>query len=99
LDREGQSQVLEVYTSKYALHSHTVSQVSKDILENGDSIQRAMRKRTHSNMNELSLYEDGYPAPIGPDPLAWWKLHETEFPGISKMSLDMLAFSATTANV
>jgi hypothetical protein len=97
LDREGQSEVREVYTSKYALHSHTISQVSRDILENGDSIQRAKRKRTNQNINELSLYEDG--PPIGPDPLAWWKLHETEFSGIAKMSLDMLAFCATTSNV
>jgi hypothetical protein len=99
LDREGQSQVREVYTAKDALHSHTVSQVSGDILENGDSIPREMRKRTHSNMNELSLYEDGYAEPIGADPLAWRKLHETEFTGIARTSLDMLAFSATTANL
>jgi hypothetical protein len=50
-------------------------------------------------MNVLSLYEDGYPAAIGADALAWWKLHETEFTGIDRMSLDMLAFSAKTANV
>jgi hAT family C-terminal dimerisation region/BED zinc finger len=96
---KAKSQVREVYTAKYALHSHTVTQLSGDRVEKGDSVQRAMRKRTHSNMNELSLYEDGYPAPIGADPLAWWKLHETEFPGIARMSLDMLAIPATTANV
>jgi hypothetical protein len=84
---KAKSQVREVYTAKYALHSHTVSQLSSDRVEKGDSVQRAMRKRTHSNMNELSLYEDGYPAPIGADPLAWWKLHETEFPGIARMIL------------
>jgi hypothetical protein len=50
-------------------------------------------------MNEFSLYEDGYPAPTGSDPIAWWKLHETEFLGIARMSLDMLAIPATTANV
>jgi hAT family C-terminal dimerisation region len=96
---KAKSQVREVYTAKYALHSHNVTQLSGDRVEKGDSVQRAMRKRTHSNMNELSLYEDGYPAPIGADPLAWWKLYETEFPGISRMSLDMLAIPATTANV
>jgi hAT family C-terminal dimerisation region len=96
---KAKSQVRDVYTAKYALHSHIVSQLSSDRVEKGDSVQRAMTKRTHSYMNDLSLYEDGYPAPIGADPLAWWKLHETEFPGIARMSLDMLAIPATTANV
>jgi hypothetical protein len=58
-----------------------------------------MRKGTHSNMNELSLYEDGYPASNGADPLAWCKLHETEFSGLARMSLHMIAIPATTENV
>jgi hypothetical protein len=29
----------------------------------------------------------------------WWKRHATEFPGHSRMSLDMLAILETTANV
>jgi hAT family C-terminal dimerisation region/BED zinc finger len=93
------SQVRDVYSAKYALHGHGVSQAPREDHATGSSIQRAMRKRARENVDELSLYEDGFPAAGTVDPLAWWKLHEAEFPGICRMSLDMLAIPATTAQV
>jgi hypothetical protein len=92
-------QVRDVYDAKYALHGHGVSQSPREDYADGSSIQRAMRKRAFENVDELSLYEDGFPAPGTVDPLAWWKLHDAEFPGIARMSLDMLAIPATTAQV
>jgi hypothetical protein len=47
----------------------------------------------------MSLYEDVYPAPGAADPLAWWKLHDAEFPGTYRMSLDVLSIPATTSEV
>jgi hypothetical protein len=44
---KAKSQVRDFYTAKYALHSHIFSQLSSDIVEKGDSVQRAMMKRTH----------------------------------------------------
>jgi hypothetical protein len=49
-------------------------------------------------LDELTIYREGIVAHISVDPLMWWKTHATEFPGLSRMSLDMLAIP-TKANV
>jgi hypothetical protein len=55
-----------------------------------------MRPRILDNGDEISLYEQGQ---VGDeDPLHWWKIHESTFPGLAKMSQDMLAVPATKAS-
>jgi hypothetical protein len=98
--KKAQSQVEEVYNSRYALHGRTVQLLcGHEDTEQEDSIQRAMRKRARISSDELTIYREGIVAHISADPLMWWKTHATEFPGLSRMSLDMLAIPATTANV
>jgi hypothetical protein len=92
-------QVRDVYKAKYALHGHCVSQSPREDYADAGSIQMTMRKRECENVDELSLYEDVFPAPGTVDPLVWWKLHDAERPWIARMSLDMLAILATTAQV
>jgi hAT family C-terminal dimerisation region len=67
--------------------------------EDEDSIQRAMNKRACIATDEVTLYAQGAVAHVSSDPLLWWKTHAAEFPGLARMSLDMLAIPATTANV
>jgi hAT family C-terminal dimerisation region len=100
MDQKAQSQVDEVYISRYALHGRTVQLLSgHEHIEHEDSIQRAMRKRARISSDELTIYREGIVAHISADPLMWWKTHTTGFPGLSCMSLDMLAIPATTENV
>jgi hypothetical protein len=56
-------------------------------------------KRAPISLDELTIYREGIVALISADPLMWWKAHATEFTGLFRMSLDMLAISANTANV
>jgi hypothetical protein len=58
-----------------------------------------MKKREHASMDEISMYEEGYPTTSTTDSLQWWTLHEAEFPGIARMSADMFCILATTARV
>jgi hypothetical protein len=100
MDQEAQSQVDEVYNSRYALHGPTVQLLcGHEVTEQEDSIQRAIRKRARISSDELTIYREGTVAQISAAPLMWCKTHATEFPGLNRMSLDMLAIPATTANV
>jgi hypothetical protein len=92
-------QVREVYNTRYALHGRAISQSAGTVSGSEDSVQRAMKKRAIFASDELSLYQQGGPAPSNFDPLTWWSMHSAEFPGLARMSLDLLAIPATTAQV
>jgi hAT family C-terminal dimerisation region len=89
-------QVREVYNSRYALHGRAVSRSACEIDGSEDSVQRAMKKRAIVASDELPLHQQGHPADTNILPLMWWKLHASEFPGLSRMSVDMLAIPGTT---
>jgi hypothetical protein len=92
-------QVEDVYNSRYALHGRKIILSGRNGAEDEDSIQRAMKKRACVATDEVTLYAQGAVAHVSSDPLVWWKTHAAEFPGLARMSLDMLTIPATTANV
>jgi hypothetical protein len=90
-------QVREIYDTRYALHSRAISRSFNTVVGSDDSVQRPMKKRACIASEELSLYQQGGPAHSIFEPLMWWSMHATEFPGQARMSLDLLAIPATTA--
>jgi hAT family C-terminal dimerisation region len=92
-------QVEDVYNSRYALHGRKIILSGRNGAEEEASIQRAMKKRACVATDEVTLYAQGVVAHVSSDPLAWWKTHAAEFPGLARMSLDMLTIPASTANV
>ena len=46
--------------------------------------------------DELELYFDSHPPSDDIMPLDWWKLHESEYPVLSKMAKDYLAIMSTS---
>jgi hAT family C-terminal dimerisation region len=92
-------QVREVYDTRYALHSRAISRSVNTVAGGEDSVQRAIKTRACIASNELSLYQQDGPAPSNFEPLMWWSMHSAEFAGLARMSLDLLAIPATTAQV
>ena len=89
----------EVYDTRYALHSRAKPQSVNKVAGSEDSVQRAMKKQACIASDELSLYQQGGPAPSNFEPLMWWNMHATDFPGLARISLDILAIPVTTAHV
>jgi hAT family C-terminal dimerisation region len=92
-------QVQEVYDTRYALHSRAISRIVNIVAGSEDSVQRAMKKQACIASDELSLYLQGGPALSNFEPLIWWSMHSAEFPGLARMSLDLLAIPETTVQV
>ncbi|CAB5136895.1 unnamed protein product [Rhizophagus irregularis] len=57
------------------------------------------KKRKIEEKDELSIYLNEGVAPGKTDILMWWKLHEIEYPNLSKMARDYLSIPATSAPV
>ncbi|GBC53601.2 ribonuclease H-like protein [Rhizophagus irregularis DAOM 181602=DAOM 197198] len=55
------------------------------------------KKRKIEEKDELSIYLNEGVAPGKTDILMWWKLHEIEYPNLSKMARDYLSIPATSA--
>ncbi|CAB5208334.1 unnamed protein product [Rhizophagus irregularis] len=57
------------------------------------------KKRKIEEKDELSIYLNEGVAPGKTDILMWWKLHEIEYPNLSKMARDYLSIPATSASM